>query len=499
MTSGRLTGSDMAARLRRKFVLVAMVSVAVVLIALIGGVNVANYINIRVDADELIDLIAEYDGTIPTVVVGEFDGDELSAGDVAADALEEEGASDDGEAAEEGAADDAGADSDDAADGSESDDAADGAGSDDTADGTAPSAAEVFELFEEVHGRISAEATYETRYFTVALDAAGSAVAVDTSSIAAVTAQEAQALAEELAAAGETEGFHGNYRYRAVPYTGELAGDLATAQTMYIFVDCTTELESFDTLLQSSIVMSCVGLLLVLVLVIMLSGFVVRPIAESYEKQKRFITDASHEIKTPLSVIDAADEVVEIEYGESEWTQSIHDQVARLADLTNRLVFLSRMDEGADGFAMEELSLSQVVEQAAEPYAAVARARGKTLCCEVEPGLSCRGDSKALSQVVELLLDNALQYSSEGSEVRLVADHSGRRCRIVVQNECDQLPEGDLDRLFERFYRADSSRSSETGGSGVGLSVVRAIAEAHKGTARAERAGEHAIRFVVEL
>ena len=214
----------------------------------------------------------------------------------------------------------------------------------------------------------------------------------------------------------------------------------------------------------------------------------IRPMVESYSKQKRFITDASHEIKTPLAVIDAANEVQEIESGESEWTQSIHEQVARLTALTERLVFLARMDEGSAGFTMISIDLSEAVDKAASPFESVAVSRGKRLSTSIASGVRAHADAAAVAQVVELLLDNATRYASEGSVIELslraVSRGAGKgSAELVVSNAVDELPEGDLDRLFDRFYRADVSRSSKTGGSGVGLSVVRAIAEAHGGSA----------------
>lgn len=417
----------MIARLRRKFVLVAMLSVALVLTGIMAAVNAANYLGVQESADARLRLLAEGDGTFPAGFGEDMRGRE--AGGTQAP----------------------------------------------PPDGLSP------------------ETPFETRFFTVTLTADGAVEAVDTDRIAAVSRSDAESWAQELARAGRTAGFHGSYRFLAV------AGAADDGSTMYIFLDCSRDLASFWSFLTTSAGMSALGLALVFAISLGLSRVAVRPIEVAYERQKRFITDASHEIKTPLSVIDAANEVIEIEHGEDEWTRSIHGQVARLSSLTERLVMLARMDETGGRLPMETVGLSELVLRGAAAAEPVIEARGHRLAVDVEPGISCRGNAAALEQALELLLDNAGRYASAGSEVRLSLRAAGRGAELAVENDCDELPAGDLDRLFERFYRPDRSRSSATGGTGVGLSVVRAVAEAHRGTAAAERRGEHRIAFLVRL
>lgn len=183
---------------------------------------------------------------------------------------------------------------------------------------------------------MSPEAPFDTRYFTVLLRQDHSVISVDTGRIAAVSTETATEYALELCEKGKTSGFLGNYKYLAVP-KGE--------ETLYLFLDCSRELSTFYAFLWASLAVSTVGILLVFALVLFFSKLAVKPVAESYEKQKRFITDASHEIKTPLTIIGANTEVLEMEHGSDEWTASIKKQVARLTALTEKLVFLSRMDE----------------------------------------------------------------------------------------------------------------------------------------------------------
>lgn len=442
--------SAMGRRLRRKFILVAMGAVTAVLALIIAGINIVNYSHVCKTADARLDYILAGKGSIDWT-----DGAKSDPG---------------------GGKDVAGSGG--AAAGENGDD---GAGIN----------------LEHVPIRhfegMTAESPFDTRYFTVTISG-GQVVDINTARIAAVGTKRASRIASELHSKGWTSGFSGNYRY-----TARVQGE----ETTYVFVDCSRELASFRSFLSASVAISCIGWLAVLAIVTVASGAVIRPMVESYSKQKRFITDASHEIKTPLAVIDAANEVQEIESGESEWTQSIHEQVARLTALTERLVFLARMDEGSAGFTMAAIDLSEAVDKAAAPFESVAVSRGKRLSMSIASGVRAHADAAAVAQVVELLLDNATRYASEGSVIELslrsVSRGAGKgAAELVVTNAVDELPEGDLDRLFDRFYRADVSRSSKTGGSGVGLSVVCAIAEAHGGSATVS-GHDHQITFTVRL
>lgn len=434
-SKGRANSVDaLGRRLRRKFILVAMGAVTVVLTLIIAGINIVNYSHVCKMADARLDyILAGKDG---------IDwGDEPKA---------------------------------------------EPANGKDAGDSQAGVRIRHFE-------GMTAESPFDTRYFTVTIDA-GQVADVNTARIAAVGAKRAASIAAKLHSKGWVSGFSGNYRYTT---------DVQDDETTYVFVDCSRELVSFHSFLSASVAISCIGWLAVLAIVTVASGAVIRPMVESYSKQKRFITDASHEIKTPLAVIDAANEVQEIESGESEWTQSIHEQVARLTALTERLVFLARMDEGSAGFTMASIDLSEAVDKVAAPFESVAVSRGKRLSMSIASGVWAHADAAAVTQVVELLLDNATRYASEGSVIELslraVSHGKGKgAAELVISNAVDELPEGDLDRLFDRFYRADVSRSSKTGGSGVGLSVVRAIAEAHGGSATVS-GHDHQITFTVRL
>lgn len=339
---------------------------------------------------------------------------------------------------------------------------------------------------------LSPETPFNTRYFAVTLDPDGNVRAVNTESIAAVDAEKATEFAKKVAEGGRERGFVGNYRY--------LSSQKTDGDSIVLFLDMTEDLDNFKDFLFASVTLSILGLLIVALLVVIFSGIVMAPFAELYKKQKRFITDASHELKTPLTVISADCDILEYNFGKNEWTGAIAAQVSRLAELTDKLVLLSRMDEGGGSrVLMTEFSLSEVVEDMASAFQSVCEAAGKRLCVSAAPSLSTVGDQSLIKNMLTLLLDNAVKYSSKDSEISLSLRSVGRSKRITVANKVDRLPDGDLSLLFERFYRPDSSRSSESGGHGIGLSVAESIVRLHGGKISVSAPDKNTIVFTVVL
>ncbi len=227
-----------------------------------------------------------------------------------------------------------------------------------------------------------------------------------------------------------------------------------------------------------------------------------RPIAESYEKQKRFITDAGHELKTPITIIQADADVLESELegeGENEWIADIRRQTRRLTALTADLIYLSKMEEENLPQQMQDFSLSELVEETARSFQAIARSQGKDFQLSAAPGLQMTGDEKAIGKLVSILLDNAMKYSPPGGTVSTVLERAGRNARLIVRNSAFQIEKGNADRLFERFAREDRSRSSETGGFGLGLAIAKAVTEAHHGKIHAESEDGASLTVTAEL
>ena len=327
--------------------------------------------------------------------------------------------------------------------------------------------------------RINDETPYESRFFFAVLNANGGLIVVDTGRVAAVDSEEAVDIAQEVFASGKTVGFYGVYRY--------LVEEEENGNFRLTFLDCRRNLDSFQFFRNVSIGMALSALAVVLVVVNVVSGRIVRPIAESYEKQKRFITDAGHEIKTPLTIINANAELLECDFGENESIDDIKDQTKRLAALTEKLVYLSKMEEESNKLPMEDFSLSDLLNEMMPAFARLAQAKGRRFDTQIQPDVTVRGNAESLSQLVSLLLDNAVKYASPEGEIAVALHKQGRHVHLTVANPTEEkLEKENLPRIFDRFYRSDQSRNSETGGHGIGLSVAKAITEQHGGRIKAD-------------
>lgn len=339
--------------------------------------------------------------------------------------------------------------------------------------------------------RITEETPFETRYFWVRTSGEGNGIGqIDAGHIAAVSAAQARTYGEEVLESGKSSGYKGMYKYLVKK---------TESGKLVIFVDCSTQLATGVSFLLVSCGVALVSLLGMLLLVTLFSRRAVRPIAESLEKQKQFITDAGHEIKTPLSIIAANAEVLELENGSSEWLDSIQSQTRRLTELVNNLLALSRMEEDQVTMVFADFCVSDTVYEAAVEFETLAESQGKSFELNIQPGLALHGDQGAVRRLVSILVENAVKYADEKGEIRVELAGNGKAVRLDVSNTCSTMPEGDLDRLFDRFFRVDPSRDRRTGGFGIGLSAARAIVNAHKGEISARKAEEGTIHFIAQF
>lgn len=333
---------------------------------------------------------------------------------------------------------------------------------------------------------MSPEIPYEARYFSIVINSeSGNVMQAETSRIAALNSTEAIDYALTAANRNSNHGFVNNYRY--IKY-------YEAKETRIIFLDCGRKMDSFWDFLLASVSVSFISYLMVFAIIAFFSNKIIRPVSESYEKQKRFITDAGHEIKTPLTIINADVDVLLMELGENEWLEDIQKQAKRLSSLTNDLVYLARMEEASDSAQIIDFPFSDIVSETAASFQALAQTQNKKFTCSIQPMLSLKGNEKAIRQLVNILLDNALKYSPVNGAVSLTLEKHNKSMLLSIYNTTeDAIPRESLPLLFDRFYRIDSSHNSQTGGHGIGLSVAKAIVKAHHGKIQAKTNGDRSL------
>ena len=328
-------------------------------------------------------------------------------------------------------------------------------------------------------------------YFSVLISEDGEVIAIDRDTV--------QWLKEESAAKygllaydeGTEKGSVGFFRYHS---------DTTDEGTLITLLNIDRELSACRKFLFASLCVGVCGYIVVSMAIIFYAGRLTLPIAESYKRQKRFITDAGHEFKTPLTIINANTDLLEMDIGENKAVGEIKQQVQRLTDLTNDLVYLSRMEEPDNKFTMTEFPISDVIQETLCSFKATAVTQNLEFYYDIQPSLSYVGNSRSIEQLASILMENSLKYSPKGGKINVNLVKHGKQLIFSVYNTTDNaIYKEDLDQLFERFYRADNSRNSETGGSGIGLSVAKAIVTAHNGKISAAADDEHSFKITVTL
>ncbi len=331
---------------------------------------------------------------------------------------------------------------------------------------------------------------YRSRFFVVEYSADGSVNTRNVEHIASVDEKTAIAFADEILASGKTSGYNSSfYKYRLI--TGE------NTKKVY-FIDVNQELASVGSMATISVLIAAVSLLLLFLAVLWASKHALNPVVESARRQKRFINDAGHELKTPIAIISANAEVLELTCGQNEWINSIHKQTKRMNLLVEHLLLLDKMDGKAPKKSFSEFSLSEIVESTAASFNIIAERENKALITDIEPSVIFNGNKRVMDELVSVLIDNAIKYSPEDSEIRIKLCKNGKNLVLEIQNMLLPGVPPDTKRIFDRFYRSDRSRSRETGGYGIGLSVAKAAVEMHKGTIQANVENSK-ITFVVNF
>lgn len=477
-------------KLRRKFILVAMLAYVLVMSFMGICINLSNYFVSQRQIRQVLGYILDNDGMINTRIrenrsggsAGSGRTEKTSAGSaaeaisgsaaatVSSDAaVAESAAASSGSGSETSAAESAAGSGEPAASETSAAESAAEIGSNEIKDLTDPGAGSVLEEF-------SPEFHYSARFFTATFDEAGEVKTLRTTHINELTDDETALIAGVAYRTGNKYGRLGNYYYQR--------GTASSGDTMIVLLNCASQIRANQRFVNITFIIFFTGLLIALIIVWYASSRVIAPEIENVRRQKQFITNASHELKTPLAVIRANTEIEEMMNGESEWTQSTMRQIDRLDGLVQNLVMISRAAEREDRSVMAEIDVSKQVEETVKPYRSLAQQDKKELVLDITPDVRMVADESKIRQLVTLLVDNAFKYCDSEGRIR-VSLHSlrkGKTIRLVVANTFKDGANVNYSRFFERFYREDEAHSVDRGGYGIGLSIAESICQQYGGS-----------------
>lgn len=359
-------------------------------------------------------------------------------------------------------------------------------------DGTFPS---VSKATSELGNTVSVDTLFQYRYFSAVIDKDGNITSLNSSSISDLTDEQVESYLTKIDKSGDRSG---DFRYNNHTYS-YLVTDESDDSKLIVVLDSTNQVEENMTLLHLSLWMSGVSFVFFVLMVSIFSGRVIEPFIRNYERQRRFITNAGHELKTPLAIISANNELVEMMNGESEWTKSTNDQVERLTGLINSLVAMARLEEQPE-VVLTDLNFSAISEDAAEDFKGPVIKDGKQFVMEIQPDIHVKAEEKSLFELVTLLVDNANKYCDAGGTVSVKLSKANRlsKARLEISNTYAEGKNVDYSKFFERFYREDESHNNKKSGYGIGLSMAQTMVKLFKGSISVSYSRD-TITFLVSL
>lgn len=406
-------------KLRKRFIVAAMLAVFIVMSLILIALNGTNYLQTRQRADEVLNVLAEFGGVFPNFSTGKKD----------------------------------------------------------------------YSFATGIPGMvITVETPYETRYFRMVTNNKNEITDVDLSNIQSVDYDTAKSYGEKALLLKKNNGYINDFRYLVSP--------LEEGGKLLLFIDNRREMSAFRSLAERSLLIGLISLLAIFLLVLFFSKKLMRPFEENIKRQQQFVTDAGHEIKTPLSIISANNDVQELTDGPNEWTQSTKRQVQRLSELIESLLNFARASENE--ISKEVVDFTTMLTDSATSFELLSSNKHVNFEKEITDDVSVYGDRQSLEKLISILLDNANKYVSENGSIHLLLTKNKRYMFLSVRNTVHTMPEN-MDRLFDRFYREDASRSHKTGGYGIGLSLAQAIVEQHDGKISAKAYDKETISFDVSL
>ncbi len=403
----------MTDKLRWRFVLVAMVAIATVMVIVLTSINLANIYKMNKNSDELLSIISDNDGQMP---------------------FNEHKGSDD-------------------------------------------------RLFKRAE--LGPEGRYLNRYFTVRVSDTETIVSIDNINIAADVSDDAIKYVSEILEGKQSKGTVDDYRY--------LVSE-KDATSLIVFLNISKEQDINKNFLTVSLVVLLISLFIVFLLLVFLSKKAVRPFVDNLNSQKEFINNASHEIKTPLAILSANNEVLEMVSGENQWTISNKNQIRRLKYLIEQMLMISTFEENAGNFVFQEFDFSKALKDAVSEFSAMNT--NMDLKTNIQDDVYIRADKGSIAQLINILLENAFKYVNDKGNI-LIELSKSKDVVFSVSNSCDLENSQDLSKIFDRFYRLDEARTREKGGNGMGLSIAKVITEKHNAKILAEVDEEN--NFVIKV
>lgn len=329
-----------------------------------------------------------------------------------------------------------------------------------------------------------------SNFFIVRMDADGKPIYVNTKQITSLTENEATHLAVKVQAHKTPLGMYGRYRFHITNI-----GGIKTV----VFLDISEEIVSFLRIFLLSLGLGIVCWGLMLILAIKLSNKAISPVAASIETQKQFITNASHELKTPVSVILSNVEALELYTSQTKWSNNIKNQSLHLTKIVRDLLTLSQIDEKALTVNTEDISVSDLLQTELNAYQTRISSKNITLYCDLDDNIWGVADRDHLEKLFAILIDNAITYANKNGTIWVRLNERKQHFVFEIENTCDVLPDVPPEKLFERFYRADKTRHYGEGKCGIGLSIAKAIVDSHNGKIDSNYLPENRICFTVYL
>lgn len=327
--------------------------------------------------------------------------------------------------------------------------------------------------------RISIDTIYQYRYYSAVFNEDGTVYSSNLNNISNLSQEQALKSAKSVVKQHRKNGIFtigGQY------YSYQVTRDSRTKRYLAVVLDSTKYLEDRNDFLWVSIRSALYSVIFFIVVISVVSSWAIRPYVRNYEKQKRFITNAGHELKTPLAIISANTELQELMTGENEWTESTKDQVNRLSNLINQMVSLARLEEQPD-IALVDVDFSSLVQKAAQDFKSVAEKAGKDYQIRVQDDIHVKASQDELYELVSILIDNACKYCDEDGQIFVTLTKAKRRkrARLIVSNSYADGKNVDYSRFFDRFYREDESHNHKQAGYGIGLSMAESLVNLFKG------------------